>query len=109
MLSNNNKSNYRDEQERGRISFTGKLGCCCELGHAHTHSSTLPARTVFFSSAASVFPLGEIVSGKGQKDEIETSPQWLCDYKSTNRTDGGQMGAELTEQTIPQYLVGLMF
>lgn len=43
------------------------------------------------------------MSGKGQEDEIETSPQCLCDYKSTNQTDGGQSGAELT--SIPQYLV----
>ena len=38
------------------------------------------------------------MSGKGQKDEIETSPQRLYDYKSTNQTGGGQMGAELTKR-----------
>lgn len=54
-----------------------------------------------------VFPRGEIKRGKGQKDEIETSLQWLCDYKSTNQTDGGQMGAELTEHPFHSTCWGL--
>lgn len=43
------------------------------------------------------FPLGETVISKGHSDEIKTSLRLLYDYKSTNQTDGGQMGAELTE------------
>lgn len=86
--------------ERGSICLREKLGCYCEVTHSHTrahtrtHLSSLPD---CFFPAASVSPLNEIMSGKGQKDEIETFPQQLCDYKSTNQTGGGQMGAELTE------------
>ena len=53
--------------------------------------------------------MGKIMSGKGQKNEAEASLQWLCDYKSTNQTDRGQMGAESTEHPFQLYLLGLMF
>lgn len=73
------------------------LGRDCERV-SQTHTLIISAnqnnRLIF---SPHVFPLGENVSGKGRRDELETSPQWLCDYKSTNQTDGGQMGAELTE------------
>lgn len=81
----------------------------------HTHSS-LPTTTtesffvclfvcVFCPTA--VFSQGDILSGTGQTDEIETSPHWLCDYKSTNHTDGGQMRTELTEHPFHSTWWGL--
>lgn len=54
-----------------------------------------------------VFSQGDILSGTGQTDEIETSPHWLWDYKSTNHTDGGQMRTELTEHPFHSTWWGL--
>lgn len=66
-------------------------------------SSPLPTRRLPALSVSQ----GDIQSGKDRKDEIETFPHWLCDYKSTNQTDEGQMRAE-NSTSIPQYLVGGM-
>lgn len=82
--------------------FTGEL--CVGHAHRNTHSSSLNG--LFFLQPL-FFHWVKIVSGKGQKDEIETSLQWLYDYKSTNQTDGGQMGAELTEHPFHSTWWGL--
>lgn len=92
--------------------FIGKFGCRCEqVTHTLIISANQNNRLWFFFLQPLSFQEGgvEIQSGKGQKDEIESSTQWLCDYKSTNQTDGGQMGAELTEHPFHNTWWGLMF
>uniref|UniRef100_A0A3B3V079 Solute carrier family 6 member 1, like n=1 Tax=Poecilia latipinna TaxID=48699 RepID=A0A3B3V079_9TELE len=81
--------------------FCTTKGSIKQVHLPNEHSSTLPTGTQAHSPPrpSAVFSQGESREGwgKGQKDEIETFPHWVCDYKSTNQTDGGQMGAELTE------------
>lgn len=65
------------------------------------HTRRLPALSVSQGETQS--------GGKDRKDEIETFPHWLRDYKSTNQTDEGQMRAELTQHPFHSIWWGRAF
>ena len=117
----NDKKKKRDRWDL----FGGKVRTLLWAGHTHTHthkhththththrhtlSSSLPKQQPFFFCNLGLSAGWSREWKKDRRDEIETSPRCLRDYKSTNWTDGGQMGSGVNRTSIPQYLVGLMF
>lgn len=108
VLWNNNKSNYGDKQERGRICLQDATVSRSHtlISANHNNRKLFVCLFVCVFCPTAVFSQGDILSGTGQTDEIETSPHWLCDYKSHRwRSDENRVNWT----SISQYLVGVMY